>query len=712
MNTLVRHIQLLVCFFALYLIVPHTHAQSTSELCGTDQYHEAQLRENPGLAQRLANLEREYVEYVEAGGSATTRGGGSCDIHVIPVVVHVVYNSTNSNISDEQIHSQIEVLNEDYRRMYDTEGYGHGIDSYIQFCLANFDPNGNPTTGITRTESPVSDHDISNPSPLKSLIRWNTSRYLNMWIVNDISSSGQPGTILGYAQFPGGNPSTDGVVIRHTAFGRTGSVTSPSNRGRTATHEVGHYLGLAHPFQGGCTGTTQGNCLTQGDRICDTPAQDEPPYGCPSLFLNTCTDAPNNLPDPVKNYMNYVNDACMNQFTPGQLDRMEFYLNGTRSQLVSTSNLASVGCDTVQAIIAKPTAKFSSSVSTACPGTLISYTDESDGCVDSWSWVFPGGTPITSTDPNPVVSYTTPGTYPVNLTVTNSVDSDVVTKNNYIQISGNPAEPPIMEGFEATTFVPSDWKIEDEDAAGGWNSTISAASEGVASAVVSNYTLTDEPAIGSEDNLLLPTLNLQTVSQAFLTFDYAYKKHSDFREDILRVDLSLDCGNNFTVNLFNKAGGDLATVAGEQSNEAYIPDAGDWRTETIDLTPYAGQGLIRIRFQNIGLGGQNVYLDNINLSTAVSIEEDLGIIDEFQVIPNPFTDAVSVELGLTEGSPVEIEILDLSGRSLGRQSYAYQLAGAHRFELGSEILGGLASGMYFVTVRTDAGKASQKLIKQ
>ena len=178
----------------------------------------------------------------------------------IPVVVHVIYNNASSNISTSQVESQIRILNEDYRRIPGTNGFGNGVDTKYEFFLARKDPNGLCTDGIVRVSSPLSQHSTSQEVQLKNLSHWDPNRYLNMWVVNNIV-----GGILGYATFPTslpGNPSLDGVVMADQFFGDEGTSGSGTyGFGRTTTHEVGHWLGLFHTFQGGCGG----NCATSGD---------------------------------------------------------------------------------------------------------------------------------------------------------------------------------------------------------------------------------------------------------------------------------------------------------------------------------------------------------------------------------------------------------------------------------------------------------------
>lgn len=293
--------------------------------CGTMQVHRRLLDTDRNYARRLARAEDHCFRAVQSG--VTTRAGCTR----IPVVVHVVHKTAAQNISQAQIDSQIRILNEDFRKKNaDVANVPAPFaplagDARIEFVLASTDPDGNPTNGVTRTST--NKNGFTTDDQVKSAASggadpWDTSEYLNIWVAP------LDGGLLGYAQFPGGPAATDGVVCRTTAFGDTGNVSAPFDKGRTATHEVGHWLNLRHIWGddgGGCNGS---------DMVADTPNQGNSNVGKPTFPTISCNNGPNG--DMFMNYMDYVDDDTMVMFTEGQIARMQACLDGPRSSIGET----------------------------------------------------------------------------------------------------------------------------------------------------------------------------------------------------------------------------------------------------------------------------------------------------------------------------------------------------------------------------------------
>ena len=298
-----------------------------SRSCATMDVHRRLLSSNPAYAKARAQIENLTLLYGKGARSPQRPG-----ITRIPVVVHVVWNTAAQNISDAQIASQIDVLNRDFRRtnpdVTNTPAPFLPLtaDARVEFYLANVDPNGAPSTGIIRRQTTVvsfSGNDAVKSQATGGADAWPADQYLNTWVCQ------LGGGLLGYAQFPGGPPATDGVVILHSAFGTTGTAAPPFHLGRTATHEIGHWLNLNHIWGDdgtGCSGT---------DNVADTPNQGGPRTGTPTFPQVSCGNAPNG--DMFMNYMDYVDDPAMFMFTAGQVERMQACLDGPRTSIGTTA---------------------------------------------------------------------------------------------------------------------------------------------------------------------------------------------------------------------------------------------------------------------------------------------------------------------------------------------------------------------------------------
>lgn len=314
---------LLALFFVSSLLV----AQGQPPCC-YDGYRANLLAAQPGLATAFQAIAA-HTQMVAASG---TRFGGGQTIYRIPVVVHVVWNAPMQNLSNAQVQSQIDVLNEDYRRMNADAANtvasftGVAADCGIEFCLASVDPNGMPTNGITRTQTGVFGFDPFSDN-IKSTAAggidpWPAQDYLNIWVGPLV-----PFGLLGYATPPGTPANIDGVVVAFGQFGRPGiqPIAPGLDQGRTCTHEVGHYLNLLHTW-----GTT-GGC-GDDDLVTDTPNCSGPNMGC-SLTTSSCGTL-----DMIQNFLDYTPDNCMNLFTQGQATRMRalFAPGGARVSLLSS----------------------------------------------------------------------------------------------------------------------------------------------------------------------------------------------------------------------------------------------------------------------------------------------------------------------------------------------------------------------------------------
>ena len=291
------------------------------------QVNERLFEQDPRLRRRQLRIEQQSSRSIASGEAQRLWR----TLVSLPVVVHVVHKRAEENISDAQISSQIAALNRDYRAKNADARHVPGVwkglvaDPRIEFGLATTDPRGGATSGITRTETTRDSFGSGDSVKTEAgggASGWPSDRYLNLWVCNLADG------LLGYAQFPGGPARTDGVVIGYTAFGTKGAAAKPFNLGRTATHEIGHWLNLRHIWgdRSDCSGT---------DQVADTPKAQGPNHGKPEFPHLSCGNGPNG--DMYMNYMDYVDDDTMVMFTPGQAARMNATLAGPRKKLLGAT---------------------------------------------------------------------------------------------------------------------------------------------------------------------------------------------------------------------------------------------------------------------------------------------------------------------------------------------------------------------------------------
>ncbi|CAN5205346.1 hypothetical protein BH09BAC4_BH09BAC4_02710 [soil metagenome] len=436
--------RLVLSLFLIALLPQTLFAQTltpvrSTQQCATMEMDSALRAKYPQLGS-LQDFERalqvkmlDLKKQMQAGRLAAT-------VITIPVVVHVVHNGESvgvgRNISQAQVQAQLATLNEDYRRKAGTKGFNDnpvGADIEIEFCLSVVNPQGQTMAepGIDRYNGNRANWNTSDiDGVLKPSTYWNPDKYYNIWVVdlNETLSGG--GQLLGYAQFPNqsnlpgipseGPASTDGVVIDYRSFGNVDKGNFPTmratyNLGRTLTHETGHWLGLRHIWG-------DANC---GDDFCaDTPPQASASSGCPTGRVS-CGST-----NMVQNYMDYSNDACMNIFTVNQKDRIRAVMAISPRRL---SLLSSNVCGTQ--VVARPQSNFRADNQQVLLGGQIKFNDLSGNFPTKWEWTFEGGTPATSTDQNPTVTYNQPGKFKVTLVTSNAVGaSDPLVRTDYIEV--------------------------------------------------------------------------------------------------------------------------------------------------------------------------------------------------------------------------------------------------------------------------------------
>ena len=666
--------------------------------CGTDLLYQQMLKENPSLAAKRDAYEKEAM----AAAKNPVRRAAK---YTIPVVFHVIHTNGSENISREQILDQLRILNQDYnflnpnRSKIRSQFTGVAADCQIEFKLATIDPSGKCTDGINRVYSPFGVEVDQANAKVKSLVRWDYTKYLNIWVVTSIKSSGN-GTILGYAVFPFATTAlVDGIVMRHDRVGTIGTAI-PSDSGRTLTHEVGHWLGLYHTFQGGCN----------DDDFCD----DTPPVAstftnanCPANGNSCSTDNPN-LIDQWENYMDYSDGNCMAMFTLQQKARMEFYLTrAPRSSNVSAANLLATGI--TPSSTSPPTASFSSSNRIVCVGEPVKFYDMScKATVTARSWTLTGSSTPSSTAESPIVVYQTPGKYAVSLTVQNARGSNTSTVTDYIEVIGQESaqypnaeekfeSDPLNRGFSHLSPTGARWTLADTIAYTGSKSYQAKISSSTTDGTVFSF------RTPSYDLSKLGKLGLP----ARLSFYAAYAlPTSDVTAtEVLRVFVSTDCGNSYR-QILERAGTGLAYTGGI-SRPGFVP-TGKSQWKLINVPSLAQLGRLDtaknaiFRFDVISNAGNSVWLDDINVSQWYSGTQTLETDDVTAAIyPNPARDVATLELNLSVAMPVTIDICDVQGRVVQSITKKYMPVGKSMITLGNPAVDN--GTIYLVRIQTRNG---------
>jgi PKD repeat protein len=398
---------------------------SQNRWCGHDDYRALLEAEYPGntfiTKQAQEQLMRQLAENPSIGES---RGG----VRTIPIVFHVVWNIGAENISDAIIQQQLDRLNDDFATSYLNTQVAQfqnvATNPMIQFCLASTDPQGNATTGITRTQTSTTSFSVGNDmksSTTGGKNPWPFNSYYNVWIC-DIGFDPNSGGTAGFAYLPSYGAqfeAIDGTVLAYQVVG--GGET-------TLSHETGHYLGLNHTWG-------DFESCSSDDGFADTPNCDGPNFGsfnnnyCP-LTATSCGSL-----DNVENFMDY--SSCPTMFTQQQSAYMNTILSTTYSSFQGVAGraglIASSGCDGQQ--VAAPVADFVGNPTTVNVGANVSFTDLSTNSPISWAWTFGDGG--VSSSQNPTHAYAATGQYTVQLTATNGTGSDVEVKTNYITVVDN-----------------------------------------------------------------------------------------------------------------------------------------------------------------------------------------------------------------------------------------------------------------------------------
>lgn len=691
----------IVVFISNSVFAQHNHSDHNDHMnCGQQERTEAFFQEFP--EQRA--IAEEAQKQLEAETKVFSIAKGTEDeILIIPVVFHIVHIGGTENISYEQVQSAIDILNEDFSAS--NADLIQVVDEFediignveLEFRLAKIDPDGNCTNGINRVFSETT--NVGDTNMKLAAGSWDRSSYLNIWVCRQIGEPGELGTTLGYATFPssvngGAGASVDGIVMRSDNIGNIGTA-SGSNR-HTLSHEIGHWINLSHTWGNG----NLGGCAS--DNVADTPTTS----GSQDCDLNSVTCG---SLDNTQNFMDYT--FCFVMFTEGQVNRMRASLNSSiaqRNQLHTPANLAETGVLEPDEICF---AEFETDKEPRiCMGQEITYQDVSYNGVEEWSWVFEGGSPATSTEANPTVLYENPGVYEVSLTASNPQGELTVVKNDFVTVLGEAQYAlPFEEGFENISEIGEndEWSsINPDGSAVLWKITDDAAYSGSQSVYVRGRSNVDFQT----ETLDSPTFDLTGLEDnAVLSFKYAHARRNSTSDDLFRVRISRNCGENWNVRETRDID-DLPTVSGNVSGQ-FVPDSeDDWEEVVIDnISSIFLTSEFRVRFEFTSVNGNNIYIDDINIYDPNTLSVDNSdVVKEITLFPNPATDNVRLRLDLTESQDVRIDIVDASGRVVQSPFSGIMTSGTQSLEI--QLDPSLTTGMYFVRLTGEEGIAVRKLI--
>lgn len=575
-------------------------------------------------------------------------------LHKIPVVFHIVHNNGVEKIDRSQVLDALEKLNIDLRALRPDTSTVDSLfkpliaDIEVEFVLATKAPDGTCFSGITMTETPYSynNGDINGSDQVDAVMmsndvfqgNWPGNQYLNVFVCGSVGTG-----IAGYTYYPSGffgNAMNNGIWLRHDYCGSIG--TANPSASKTFVHEVGHWLNLPHTWGSTNEPGLASNCSSD-DGVADTPNT----IGSQWCNYNetTCGSVAN-----IENHMEYT--PCRKMFTLGQKARMRTALNsstGGRSNLITTANHFATGIDTTAPFCK---ADFFANRYITCTGDSLYFQDYSYHNPISWNWHFEGANPDSSILENTYATYPLPGVFDVALTATgDSTNYLTELKNDAIIVMDfNGEQLPYYEGFENINFNTPEWISN----VGNWSITDEAAYNG-------NYSLkleNDGVAEGTKHILESKTFDLSDSSKVFFNFKYAFARKNNSNNEVLKLLASNDCGKTWSLRKIIQYS--QLTTAPDQNN--FIPTFSEWKEATVTsiIGPLCVQNF-RFKFEFQSGGGNNLYIDNINISYENTTGVSKSFISEISIYPNPTNDILNI---VSSNSFSKIQVLDMMGKEV------------------------------------------------
>lgn len=666
--------------FSLIILYSST-VLSQNNFCGQYEMEQKYLGQNSSLKVKRNSLEKFTKDYTTNYFSRNQQHVIYSDtiLFVIPVVFHIMHDYGAENISKAQILDVMRIINEYFQKTNADTSQIIPLfqpligDAQIEFRLAQLDPLGNCTDGITRHQTHLTNggNDL-----LKAIIQWPPERYLNIWVQN-ASLSG----FSAYAYLPGSPSWVDGIVIIDEFVGSIGTAMGSINFSLMA-HEIGHYLNLWHTWGTTNTPGLATNCNID-DFVFDTP-------NCIGGVCNLNAIACNGIDTAnVQNLMDY----CQAQmFTQGQVVRMHAALNSAisnRNNLWTQANLQLTGTnDGYIPVLCPPVADFSNKTIRLCEGQNVTFYNASyGGDFTTINWQFTGGNIPTSTDTNPTVTYNTAGYYDVTLTVTNSSGTSTVTRNVLVEVTPAVSTAvPFAQDFETINFPFLYWNFENISGS-NWQTTNLASVSGTKSIYLQN----DSANFGTTDIFYTENFNLSNITSPIFNFKVAFANRG-ISNDNLKVFISTDCGQTWTMK-YTKSGNSLETV--NDTSQNFIPTQTQWRQDGMNISTAVGQNNVRFKFQFTSDGGNNIFIDDINISGVTGVNSLSANDDLIYVYPTVATTSITIKLKAFNKNFVFLK--DMLGRELKNFSMSSekQLVNIENIEQGVYIIEGISENKKF-----------------